>query len=131
MRQKLATPAVRAAILAWAVRGCLEWQTSGLGTCAAVDASSAEYRQEMDRFAPFLDERCETGTGKSTLALELRREYEDWCRMNGFRMPLTTKAFAEKLRGKGCESRPTTGGKTAWHGVGLKPKPFDAPELSQ
>jgi putative DNA primase/helicase len=50
MREKLQAPDVQAAVLAWAVRGCAEWQARGLGTCAAVERSSAAYREEMALF---------------------------------------------------------------------------------
>ena len=50
-------------ILAWAVRGCLEWQRDGLGTCAAVDAATATYRTEEDVIGRFVAECCVTEPG--------------------------------------------------------------------
>jgi putative DNA primase/helicase len=35
-------------ILAWAVRGCLEWQEKGLGFPKAVSHATNAYREEMD-----------------------------------------------------------------------------------
>ena len=42
-------------ILAWAVRGCLQWQKSGMTTPAKVMEATAGYRAEMDYFADYLD----------------------------------------------------------------------------
>src|SRR4029079_2313008 len=42
-------------ILAWAVRGCLEWREHGLGVPDEVRAATASYREEMDVFGGFLE----------------------------------------------------------------------------
>jgi putative DNA primase/helicase len=39
-------------ILAWAVQGCLEWQTSGLGIPKEVEQATEEYRADMDPHFP-------------------------------------------------------------------------------
>ena len=46
-------------ILAWAVRGCLDWQTHGLQVPPEVEAETKKYRNEMDLVTGFLDDRCE------------------------------------------------------------------------
>ena len=48
-------------ILAWLVRGCLDWQQHGLGQPPEVTAATGEYRAEMDVVARFIDECCERG----------------------------------------------------------------------
>ena len=48
-------------VLAWAVRGCLDWQAHGLGEPAAILQATAEYREESDAFRDFLSERCKFG----------------------------------------------------------------------
>jgi len=48
LKFKLQRPEHAAAILAWAVAGCLAWQRDGLGACAAVEKSTAAYRNEME-----------------------------------------------------------------------------------
>lgn len=60
---KLRTPEERAGILAWMVRGCLEWQRGGLRPPDSVRAAVSEYRAAEDRLAPFLEER--TAANKS------------------------------------------------------------------
>ncbi|HVW29963.1 MAG TPA: phage/plasmid primase, P4 family [Polyangiaceae bacterium] len=87
------------AILAWAVRGCLEWQRAGLGTATAVEKSTAAYHAEMDRVARFFDECCvfENDDDIRVKRDELRKAYEAWCEENGVR-PVSPKEFAERLR---------------------------------
>src|SRR5262245_12321485 len=48
-------------ILAWIVRGCLEWQRQGLGAAGAVDSATREYRSEQDVVSAFIAERCQLG----------------------------------------------------------------------
>lgn len=51
-------------VLAWRVRGVLEWlQGGGLRPPAVVRAASEAYKGEQDRVRQFIDECCETGPG--------------------------------------------------------------------
>ena len=118
MRERLREPAERAAILAWAVDGCLAWQRDGMGSCAAVDASSAAYRAEMDRVAGFFDERCAFGRDAKVNTSALRHSYEEWCREQGVRVPLSGKDFAARLHDRQCEQGKSNG-KRVWRGVRL------------
>jgi putative DNA primase/helicase len=116
MPDKLRTPEVGAAILTWAVAGCLAWQLEGLGSSAAVERSNTDYRAEMDRVAPFFEERCVFELDAKALASELRGAYDMWCRNRGVRSPLGSKEFAKKLREKLCDSKESNGS-TVWRGV--------------
>lgn len=102
MRDKLRAPDVQSAILAWAIEGCLRWQAEGFGSCAAVERSTAEYREEMDRVAGFFADRCAFGAEDMAKARDLRDAYEDWCKENGVRHALNGKDLAARLRGRGC-----------------------------
>lgn len=116
--ERLAAPDVQSAILAWAVRGCVELQARGVGTCAAVKASSAEYRKSQDRVAGFLGERCLFGAEEQVTSKALRDAYLTWCDENRVRPPLTDKEMAKRLAEHGCTSR-KVGGARGWHGVRL------------
>lgn len=118
MRSRLREPAARAAILAWAVQGCLAWQKEGIGTCAAVEASTAEYRAESDRVAGFLAERCSFGEGNRANTSALRHAYVEWCQEQGIRTPLTAREFAKRLEERKCESGKSDG-KRVWKGLRL------------
>ncbi|MEO7032728.1 MAG: phage/plasmid primase, P4 family [Polyangiaceae bacterium] len=118
LKQKLTAPEVRAAVLAWAVRGCLDWQANGLGTAKAIELSTEAYRQDMDRVAGFFEDCCEFGSYARVQRTALRRAYEDWCKENGVRTPLIGKEFAARLREKGVKDNKSNG-KRLWAGVRL------------
>ncbi len=70
-------------ILAWAVRGCLDWQQQGLNEPDEVRAATTEYRTEMDVVGAFLAERCIEGNDYTVRAALLYVEYTRWCESNG------------------------------------------------
>jgi putative DNA primase/helicase len=122
MPEKLRAPEVLQAILAWAVEGCLRWRTDGMGTCTAVEASTAAYRAEMDRAAGFFSDSCAfgKGLGYEVTNSELRVAYENWCEDNGMK-PLSAKDFAGRLTARGC--KPATkvkGNNRGWEGLRLQ-----------
>lgn len=107
----------RAAVLAWAVQGCLLWQQYGLAPPPAVQIATQAMRLEMDPCADFWAERCAFGATYQTAAADLRREYLDWCEKNGVR-PISTKLMAERLEAKGCTTA-KSGSNRYWVGLQL------------
>ncbi len=47
-----------AGILNWCIRGCLDWQTRGLGGSRAIDSATEGYRTEEDILGQWFRERC-------------------------------------------------------------------------
>ena len=128
MREKLAAAEVRSAVLAWAVRGCIEWRRDGLGTCTAVERSTQDYRAEMDRIAGFLDCECELHPAASMPSKDFRAAYEAWCAEQGTR-PLAGKEVAERLRALGVELT-RTGQARRYQGIRLAVTPVTAGDVS-
>lgn len=88
-------------ILAWAVRGCLEWQRIGLGWPAAVQEATDAYRSEMDSLGRFLEDY---GALEPARAKVLHDAYTEWCESMGeYVMSLTM--FGKKLTERGWGSR--------------------------
>ena len=108
-------------ILAWAVRGCLQWQAEGLGQPEVVKAATAAYRAEMDTFGSFLEERCYLGekTGDKTCvrADQLYQAYIKWCGDNGEHIQ-TQQCFGRRLTERGLPSE-KRGGVCYRNGIGL------------
>lgn len=75
--------AERPGILAWAVRGCIDWQQHGLGEPDEVKAATAAYRAEMDVLGMFMAECCIEGQGRKVKASRLYATYDWWCKANG------------------------------------------------
>jgi putative DNA primase/helicase len=65
-------------ILAWAVRGCLVWQTVGLTPPAVVDVATQQYARDSDPLADFLAEACEPQPGAEVRAKEMFEHYDAW-----------------------------------------------------
>ena len=107
-------------ILAWAVRGCLDWHEQGLAEPKDVSLATSAYRGEMDTGAIFLLECCELGLGFQEPTRDLYRAYLGWCDETG-EQPISTKAFGAMLtrqegvtQGRDAQSR-------HWKGVRIKP----------
>jgi len=106
-------------ILAWAVRGCMEWQRlGGLGEPAAVLAATGEYREEMDVIAGFLSDCCMVGDGYRVGASDLYAAYKVWAEGDGDK-PLSNTKFGRRLTERGIQKERTTGGRYQYVGLGL------------
>jgi putative DNA primase/helicase len=102
-------------ILAWAVRGCLEWQRLGLADPEEVTQATAEYQREQDILAEFIAECCivaEYAAIKSSLLLSA---YQQWSGDKN----LTQQTFRKRLNHKGFYSKRGTGGYHYYQGIGL------------
>lgn len=114
-------------ILAWAVRGAVEWQRVGLAPPASIIAASAAYRKEQDIHRQFIDEACVVGEGYRVTATKLRAAYETWCKENGVQ-PLGARQFNDRIRVAGGTSQAVRIGgevKKGWANVGLVTTNFD------
>jgi putative DNA primase/helicase len=87
-------------ILAWAVRGCLDWQQGGLRPPAAVVDATAEYRQESDSVRRFIEDCCECLHGAQVEAGKLFVAYKQWCEHEG-EQPLSSTAFGHDMGNRG------------------------------
>jgi putative DNA primase/helicase len=104
-------------ILAWAVRGCLEWQKRGLKPPESVSIATAAYRAEMDVFSGFIDEQCVIDPAASVPAGELYQAYKIWADCGGEK-PLSQRWFADRLSERGFTRKPTNR-KRLWIGLQL------------
>jgi putative DNA primase/helicase len=108
----------RAGILAWAVRGCLDWQANGLGEPGAVSQATADYRDEMDVLAGFIEECCVEAAGASVSTGNLYLAYVKWAQGNG-EFPISKRAFGMRMVERGHE-RGRTKSKRMYEGIGLR-----------
>ena len=87
--------------------------------------ATAEYREEMDLLAEFLEDCCEIGEGLTVQKKTLYLTYTDWC--EGFRQkPVGYNLFCRQLSERGYVAQPRwlTQGNTkksvrVWIGIGL------------
>lgn len=66
-------------ILAWMVRGHMEWREYGMRIPTTLTQAVVEYREEEDVMGRFLEERCEVGEEMEIRADVLYQNYKGWC----------------------------------------------------
>jgi putative DNA primase/helicase len=74
-------------ILAWIVRGAIEWYRDGLKLPDSVIASGRAYQSEQDRARQFVDECCildEHTWSAFTGGFGLYPAYKSWCQVSGY-----------------------------------------------
>jgi len=103
-------------ILAWMVRGCLEWQQIGLDPPAIVKAAVEEYQRDEDSVGDFIEECCITGPDYAVTAAALYDRFEEWWKENVSNRIPKKKRFGQWI-GKRFE-RVKSGG-IRYHGIGL------------
>jgi putative DNA primase/helicase len=107
-------------ILAWCIRGCLEWQSKGLKPPEEVRQATREYRAEMDVLAAFVADCCERGNDEKAYAGELWKAWQRWCDETGEQAG-TQKRFGGRLSERGfLNHRDSRTGRKVWSGVSLR-----------
>ena len=97
-------------ILAWAVRGCRDWQQRecDLALPEAVQLATAEYRNDSDHVGDFISERCSIWPANQRMKTAKERiysAYTDWCRSVSEDM-LGRKIFNQRMRTHELEDKP-------------------------
>jgi len=112
-----------AAVLAWAVRGCLDWQRDGLGVPDMVTNATEEYRLSNDPLGDFWAEYCEFAPLHQERSGVLWGAYTAWAKEGGERFPVNRREFAHRLEAQGCKPWSGSGNVRIWRGVQLRAKP--------
>lgn len=110
-------------ILAWCVKGCLDWQAQGLAEPPCVTAATKEYRQEQDVIGAFLEEHTIIASVAKVKSGILYERYKRWAETTGEHVATCT-AFGMAIQERGVEKRRSGG--IWYHGIGLKPTDSDA-----
>lgn len=101
-------------ILAWGVRGCIEWQTEGLCVPDEVQRATDSYRDEEDILADFLKACCLEQPSATVGSTDLFEAYRQWTGSQ-----ISQKALAKRLKEKGFERGRKNSG-AYWRGLGLR-----------
>ncbi len=105
-------------ILAWLVRGCLEWQKRGLNPPKDVTEATEKYRRNEDIMADFLDECCFKDPGADEKASALYNRFVSWYHDNIGKNEPTGTWFGKQLGQKFEKSKQE--GCIVYHGIILK-----------
>lgn len=63
-------------ILAWAVKGCLLWQSEGIKDIETIKSATDSYRADEDALGDFLTDYCILEAGATIAKKELKELYE-------------------------------------------------------
>jgi putative DNA primase/helicase len=109
-----------AAILRWAIDGCLEWQLIGLAPPEAVREATSEYFASQDPIAAWIEERCERDPAARTLRSALHADYATFVSREDASVVIEhAERFYERLEGHGFRQKRLTSGRVF---LGLKLK---------
>jgi putative DNA primase/helicase len=114
-------------ILAWCVRGCLDWQKHGLTLPDEVRVATDAYRDEENNVTEFTKEACLVSDTVSDRAKNLFEAYQKWCEYN------EQRAYDQKAFGKGLVSlgfERTTRKGVKWY-VGIKANELDVSDTEK
>ena len=118
LQQKLL--AERDGILAWALKGCLEWQRLGrLDPPQVVREATDEYFEAEDALGRWLDERCVRAANARSLTAELFNDWKAWCEATGEFIG-SQRRFSDLLTTRGLEKWRNPMGVRGFQCIGLK-----------
>jgi putative DNA primase/helicase len=117
-------------ILAWAIRGCLDWQTIGLAAPECVRAATAAYLEAEDALAAWIDDECQfdQNAWESTSAL-----YYAWKRYadRSGEYAGSLKKFRQKLEDRsaalGLQAGRASDGQRGFYGIRIIKEPDHHP----
>lgn len=84
-------------ILNWALEGLRAWRQQGLGSCAAIDRASGEYRAESDIIAQWLIEETIDDPAGVLPATDAYQLFHLWSKNRGERWPMTQNAWSRYM----------------------------------
>jgi len=84
-------------ILAWLVRGCLEWTCQGLNPPESVKLATSDYRKDEDIIGHFISDRCVLKDGVEVKAGDLYKAYQKWCEEMGHK-PMNGTRFGKEIK---------------------------------
>jgi P4 family phage/plasmid primase-like protien len=112
----------RKGILAWLVRGAIEWYRDGLNPPASVIEAGLQYQREQDRTACFVAERCQLSADFWSAIDDLYHEYRDWSYSCGYHATSVQKFVTELERVMGpAFKRASQNGRRGAFGIALNP----------
>lgn len=104
------------AILNWLIKGCLDWQTTGLIEPPEVKAAIQAYRDSQDILHDFLTERCLIQAGETITVKELYSDYKGWAENNDLK-PVGKISFGNRLKEKNFTQYYGNKNIPSWYGI--------------
>jgi len=90
-------------VLAWAIRGCLEWQAKGLRPPARVTTATTNYFAAEDSIGRWLEDCCDLGRQHSDTAARLFASWKAWAE-SAEEYVGSKKRLSQRLEERGLEA---------------------------
>jgi putative DNA primase/helicase len=116
----------RPGILAWLVRGCLEWQRIGLDRPEKVKTATEQYQNSEDELAEFIAECLENNPGVNTKGREIYRKYVEWVAVGQDKYTLQYPTFGKRFKKHGFKTIQNNG--VVYLGIAIRVKKGSATE---
>ena len=116
-------------ILAWAVRGYVEWRRIGLAPPDAVRNAVDRYRESSDVVGEFLEARTVSALSGQETKADLYRAFASWCEANVVE-PMRKSSFGRRMVERGYKDGRGSGGTRLWLGLRLKTRPVSLNPLT-
>jgi putative DNA primase/helicase len=104
-------------ILAWCIKGCLDWQRHGLESPPEVASATDAYRTEQDTLQQFISEVCFVHSTARIRANSLHQEYLKWSESRRER-PMSMTKFGREIEQAGFSKHSSNG--TWYEGLMLR-----------
>jgi putative DNA primase/helicase len=108
-------------ILAWAVQGCLQWQSYGLAPPAAVRSATEAYLGAEDAVGRWIADCCEHDVQASTGSTPLFASWSQWATAAG-EFVGSQKRLTQALESHGFVAARTSSNLAAMRGLTLRPQ---------
>ncbi len=89
-----------AGVLAWMVKGCLEWHAGGLRPPQTVREATAAYLEAEDAVAAWIEEKCQRDRNAWESSSDLFRSWSEWADRAGEQAG-SMKHFTQTIEGRG------------------------------
>jgi putative DNA primase/helicase len=119
----------RSGILAWLVRGCLQWQREGIALPESIQLATDKYREEEDKLLQFVQECCIVAPRVHVKAGQLFSAYKLWCEENQFGKGMNGKLFGDEMSKRFSKTITREG--RIYEGIGLLAQGIDQDQPSQ
>ena len=120
--------AERDGILAWALEGCLLWQSQGLKQPPSVVQATEEYFESEDAMGRWIAERCNEAANCKALTGTLFTDWKQWAELSGEYVG-SQRRFSDALLAKRFEKWRNSMGVRGYLGLDLK-QPTSMPAYS-
>lgn len=97
-------PQARRAVLAWMVRGAMDYYAQGLAEPPVVLNASKTYRAEQDPLKDWLDEETVWGETETVSREDAIASYKAWALANNMGRTIGPKGFYDRLRKRGADN---------------------------